>query len=126
MEFEGRILGKPADADDAVRRWKMMRGRSGVLHTGHCVIDNHREVWIARSAATKVRFAQISDDEIAAYVATGEPLAVAGAFTIDGLGAAFISGITGDPHNVVGISVPLLRLMFDELGYSWTDFWVRP
>jgi len=126
LEFEGRILGKPADADDAVRRWKMMRGRSGVLHTGHCVIDNHREVWIARSAATKVRFAQISDDEIAAYVATGEPLAVAGAFTIDGLGAAFISGITGDPHNVVGISVPLLRLMFDELGYSWTDFWVRP
>ncbi len=124
LEFEGRVLGKPDDAADATRRWKMMRGRSGVLHTGHCVIDNHREAWVSRSAATKVRFAYISDEEIAAYVATGEPQRVAGAFTIDGLGSAFVSGITGDPHNVVGISVPLLRLMFDDLGYSWTDFWV--
>jgi septum formation protein len=80
-------------------------------------------VWLGRAAATQVRFAQVSDEEIAAYVATGEPLAVAGAFTIDGLGGAFVSGITGDPHNVVGISVPLLRLMFDELGFEWTEFW---
>ena len=123
LELDGRVLGKPAGADDAVDRWKQMRGRAGVLHTGHCVVDTHREVWLGRSAATQVRFAQVSDEEIEAYVATGEPLQVAGAFTIDGLGGAFVSGITGDPHNVVGISVPLLRLMFDELGFEWTDFW---
>ncbi len=123
LELDGEILGKPAGEEDAVDRWKQMRGRTGVLHTGHCVVDTHREVWLGRAAATQVRFAAVTDDEIAAYVATGEPLAVAGAFTIDGLGGAFVSGLTGDPHNVVGISVPLLRLMFDELGFVWTDFW---
>jgi len=125
LELDGEILGKPRGEADAVERWRRMRGRTGVLHTGHCVIDTQREVWIGRSAATQVRFAQVSDDEIAAYVATGEPLAVAGAFTLDGLGGAFVSGVTGDPHNVVGISVPLLRLMLDELGFVWTDFWAR-
>ena len=123
LALDGQILGKPASEDEAIARWEQMRGRAGVLHTGHCVIDTHREVWIARSAATRVRFAQVTDEEIEAYVRTGEPLEVAGAFTIDGLGGAFVSGITGDPHNVVGISVPLLRLMFDELGFRWTDFW---
>ena len=123
LEFEGEVLGKPADAADATERWRRMRGQSGVLHTGHCVIDTHREVWLGRSAATQVRFAMIDDEEIAAYVATGEPLAVAGAFTLDGRGSAYVSGITGDPHNVVGISVPLLRLMFDELGFVWHEFW---
>jgi septum formation protein len=123
LEFDGEILGKPADAADAVERWQRMRGGSGVLHTGHCLIDTHREVWLARSAATQVRFAPIDDAEIEAYVATGEPLRVAGAFTLDGRGAAYVSGITGDPHNVVGISVPLLRLMFDELGFIWHEFW---
>jgi len=123
LEFDGEILGKPVDAADATDRWQRMRGGSGVLHTGHCLIDTHREVWLARSAATQVRFAHIDDAEIAAYVATGEPLRVAGAFTLDGRGAAYVSGITGDPHNVVGISVPLLRLMFDELGFIWHEFW---
>ncbi|MCW2754130.1 MAG: septum formation protein Maf [Marmoricola sp.] len=123
LEFEGEVLGKPRDAADATARWQRMRGNSGVLHTGHCVIDTHREVWLARSAATQVRFAPISDDEIAAYVGTGEPLRVAGAFTLDGLGSAYVSGITGDPHNVVGISVPLLRVMLDELGFVWHEFW---
>jgi septum formation protein len=123
LEFEGEALGKPADAAEAVARWQQMRGHSGVLHTGHCVIDTHREVWLGRSAATQVRFASLDDDEIEAYVATGEPLAVAGGFTIDGFGSAYVSGITGDPHNVVGISVPLLRLMFDELGFVWHEFW---
>ena len=123
LEFEDEIFGKPADAAEAVDRWKRMRGNSGVLHTGHCVIDTHREVWLARSAATQVRFAKISDHEIDAYVATGEPLRVAGAFTLDGLGSAFVSGITGDPHNVVGISVPLLRTMVGELGFTWSAFW---
>jgi len=125
LEFEGRNYGKPADAADGMDRWRRMRGKAAVLHTGHCVIDTHREVWLSRAAATQVRFAEVSDEEIEAYIATGEPLRVAGAFTIDGLGAAFVSGITGDPHNVVGISVPLLRLMLEELGFLWTDFWRR-
>jgi septum formation protein len=123
LEFQGQVLGKPVDEAEAITRWQLMRGQSGVLHTGHCVIDTHREVWLARSAATQVRFASVSDDEIEAYVATGEPLHVAGAFTIDGLGSAYVSGVSGDPHNVVGISVPLLRLMFDELGFVWHEFW---
>jgi septum formation protein len=125
LALDGEILGKPASEADAVSRWRKMRGRHGVLHTGHCVIDTHREVWLGRSAATQVRFAHVTDEEIEAYVATGEPAAVAGAFTLDGLGGAFVSGVTGDPHNVVGISLPLLRLMLDELGFLWTDFWTR-
>jgi septum formation protein len=125
LALDGEVLGKPAHEAEAIERWKQMRGRAGVLHTGHCVIDTHREVWLARSAATQVRFAHVSDEEIEAYVATGEPLAVAGAFTLDGLGGAFVSGITGDPHNVVGISLPLLRLMLDELGFVWTELWDR-
>ncbi len=125
LALDGQILGKPASEEEAIQRWKQMRGRAGVLHTGHCVIDTHREVWLARSAATQVRFAQVSDEEIETYVATGEPSAVAGAFTLDGLGGAFVSGVTGDPHNVVGISLPLLRLMFEELGFVWTEFWTR-
>jgi len=123
LALDGEIMGKPATEAEAVDRWRAMRGQAGVLHTGHCVIDTHREVWLARSAATQVRFAAISDEEIEAYVATGEPLAVAGGFTLDGIGGAFISGVTGDPHNVVGISLPLLRLMFEELGFVWTEFW---
>jgi septum formation protein len=123
LALDGEIVGKPASEPEAVDRWRAMRGRAGVLHTGHCVIDTHREVWLARSAATQVRFASVSDEEIEAYVATGEPSAVAGGFTLDGLGGAFVSGVTGDPHNVVGISLPLLRLMFEELGFVWTEFW---
>ena len=123
LEIDGEPYGKPGTADAARERLKAMRGRTGILHTGHCLIDTHREVWVGRSAATQVRFAHVDDAEIEAYVATGEPLRVAGAFTLDGLGGAFVSGITGDPHNVVGISVPLLRLMFDELGYVWHEFW---
>jgi septum formation protein len=125
LELDGEVLGKPRDAADAVARWQRMRGHTGVLHTGHCLVDTHREVWLARAAATQVRFADVSDEEIAAYVATGEPLQVAGAFTIDGLGGAFVSGITGDPHNVVGLSLPLLRHMLEELGFRWTDLWVQ-
>lgn len=123
LDLDGEVHGKPKDADEATERWRRMRGKAGVLHTGHTLIDTHREVWLSRTAATQVRFAPITDDEIAAYVATGEPLRVAGAFTLDGLGGAFVSGITGDPHNVVGVSVPLLRLMFDELGFPWQEFW---
>jgi septum formation protein len=125
LELDGEMLGKPLDEADAIARWQRMRGRSGVLHTGHCVIDTHREVWLGRTAATQVRFAAVSDEEIEAYVASGEPLQVAGAFTIDGLGSAYVSGVSGDPHNVVGISVPLLRLMFEELGFVWHEFWAQ-
>ena len=125
LELDGEALGKPVDEAEAIGRWQRMRGRSGVLHTGHCVIDTHREVWLGRTAATQVRFAAVSDEEIEAYVGSGEPLQVAGAFTIDGIGSAYVSGISGDPHNVVGISVPLLRLMFDELGFVWHEFWSR-
>ena len=126
LAFDGEVFGKPTGPADAVDRWRGMRGRSGVLHTGHCLVDrsDHREV--VRSAATVVHFAAVTDAEIEAYVATGEPLQVAGAFTIDGLGGAFVSGIAGDHHNVVGLSLPVLREMLAELGVRWTDLWDRP
>jgi len=128
LELDGSALGKPASAEEAVARWRSMRGRTAVLHTGHTLIevaDSAPARVLDRLASTEVRFGDPSDAEIEAYVGTGEPLRVAGAFTLDGRGAAFVSGITGGPHNVVGISVPLLRLMFDELGFLWTDFWRR-
>ncbi|MER5700747.1 nucleoside triphosphate pyrophosphatase [Micromonospora sp. NPDC002296] len=125
LAFDGEILGKPADAADAVGRWERMRGRSGVLHTGHCLIDVVHETRAEAVASTTVRFAEVSDDEIAAYVATGEPLAVAGAFTIDGLGGAFLDGIDGDPGTVVGLSLPLLRRLLAELDLQITDLWTK-
>jgi septum formation protein len=127
LELHGEALGKPDDAADATRRWRSMRGRSGVLHSGHCLRDTADGRTAAATASTTVHFADLSDDEIDAYVATGEPLHVAGAFTIDGLGGAFVTGIEGDHHNVVGISLPLVRELLGELGHSWTDLWVsRP
>jgi septum formation protein len=123
LAFEGEILGKPADAADATARWRRMRGRSGVLHTGHCVRRGDEE--FLDSASTVVHFADVSDAEIDAYVATGEPLHVAGAFTLDGYGGAFVRGIEGDPHNVVGISLPLLRLLVADVGVEWTSLWAR-
>jgi septum formation protein len=105
-----------------------MRGRSGTLHTGHCLVELRDGVRreVARSARTVVRFADLSDEEVAAYVATGEPLRVAGAFTLDGLGGAFVTGIEGDHHNVVGVSLPLVRELVAELGHRWTDLWPAP
>jgi septum formation protein len=125
LELDGAVHGKPADADEARTRWRAMRGRSGVLHTGHCVVDPAGRR-VARGAATTVHFAALTDAEVDAYVATGEPLHVAGAFTVDGLGGAFVTGIEGDHHNVVGISLPLLREMLAELDIAWTDLWARP
>ena len=122
LAFENGILGKPDGARDAAMRWRRMRGKSGVLYTGHCVRLGGRE--FVETASTVVHFADITDAEIDAYVASGEPMRVAGAFTIDGLGAAFVRGIEGDPHNVVGISVPLLRELVADLGIAWTDLWV--
>ncbi len=125
LELDGAIHGKPADVDEARSRWLLMRGRSGVLHTGHCLVETGTGREVARSADTVVHFAEPSDEEIDAYLATGEPLKVAGAFTLDGLGGAFVRGIEGDPHTVVGIGLPLLRDMFGELGVRWTDLWER-
>lgn len=123
LDLDGVALGKPDDAADAVRRWEQMRGRSGVLRTGHCLRDTATDRVAAATASTTVHFADVSDEEVAAYVATGEPLVVAGAFTVDGLGGAFVTGIEGDHHNVVGVSLPLVRDLVAELGHSWTDLW---
>jgi nucleoside triphosphate pyrophosphatase len=119
LDLDGTALGKPASAEDAIARWKAMRGRSGVLYTGHAL--RHRDQSLVEVAATEVRFADVDDDEIAAYVATGEPLAVAGAFTVDGLGGWFVESISGDHHNVVGLSLPLLRRMLRRLGLGLGD-----
>lgn len=121
LEFDGEAHGKPQDAATAIARLQRMRGKSGVLHTGHCVAYAGREV--VRDAATTVTFGDFDDALIEAYVATGEPLNVAGAFTIDGLGGPFIERIDGDPHNVVGLSLPTLRRMLDELGIRWEHLW---
>jgi len=123
LALDGDILGKPADAADAVRRWRRMRGRSGVLHTGHCLVDLTTGTEVLRPVATTVHFALLDDEEIDAYVATGEPLQVAGAFTVDGLGGAFVTHIEGDHHNVVGLSLPVLRDMFAELAVPWPSLW---
>ncbi len=125
LELEGELHGKPADAGEATARWRRMRGSSGVLHTGHWLIDDREDddggtgATMGAVASTTVHFAKVSDQEIAAYVATGEPLKVAGGFTIDGLGGPFVAGLEGDHHNVVGISLPLLREMLGEINLSW-------
>ncbi|NHC14684.1 Maf family protein [Motilibacter deserti] len=125
LELDGEAHGKPVDAAQARERWQRMRGRSGTLHTGHCVIDTANGREVTRGAATLVRFAEVTDAEIEAYVATGEPLVVAGAFTVDGLGGAFVESLEGDPHNVVGISLPLLRRMLAELDVAWPSLWAK-
>ncbi|PWJ26080.1 septum formation protein [Branchiibius hedensis] len=117
LEFEGEVLGKPADAAQATTRWRRMRGHSGVLHTGHWLILG--DAAVGATVSTTVHFAELDDDEIDFYVATGEPLQVAGAFTIDGIGGAFISGIEGDHHNVIGVSLPALRDLTAQLGIPW-------
>jgi septum formation protein len=128
LELDGTAYGKPASAAEAIDRWRRMRGRSGVLHTGHHVLVRRADQQRAASAvaSTTVHFADLTDAEIAAYVATGEPLEVAGAFTVDGLGGAFVSRIEGDHHNVVGISLPLLRALLAGLGIPWPSLWTGP
>ena len=125
LEFEGRSHGKPGSREAAVERWRRMRGREGLLHTGHFVAVRHGGE-VARSTrvgSTVVRFADLPDDEIEAYAATGEPQRVAGGFTIDGRGGAYVTSVEGDPYNVVGVSLPLFRQMVIDAGVPWQSLW---
>jgi septum formation protein len=123
LDLDGRALGKPASAADAARCWREMSGRTGMLVTGHCVVDAATGRRAAAVAATTVRFGTPSQAEIAAYVASGEPLAVAGAFTLDGRGGWFVDRIDGDHGTVLGVSLPLLRRLLADLGVSVTSLW---
>ena len=121
FEFEGESLGKPGTAENAIARAKRLSGKSGVLHTGHCFIDTDKGMEISDVVSTRVHFAYMSHEEIEGYVATGEPLNVAGGFTLDGMSAPFIAGIEGDVSNVIGLSLPLLRNAINSLGYHWFE-----
>ena len=121
FEFEGQSLGKPGTPEIAFKRAKRVQGNSGLLHTGHCVIDTEKDREISSIVTTKVTFDSMSDEEISDYVASGEPLHVAGGFTLDGFSSPFIPVIEGDYTNVVGISMPFIRKAFARLGYSWPE-----
>ena len=136
LEIDGQMLGKPHTPEVARERIAAMRRTTATLWTGHSAailapLSRQGQEWaierqVTRCASTLVHFGDISDAEIDAYVATGEPLHVAGSFTVDGLGGPFIEGVTGDYHSVVGISLPLLRAMASELGVFWPDLWDTP
>lgn len=121
FEFDGASLGKPGTPEIAIERASRVRGHSGLLHTGHCIIDTTKDKEISSIVTTKVTFDDMTDAEIADYVASGEPLHVAGGFTLDGFSSPFIPSIEGDYTNVVGISMPFLRKAFGQLGYSWPE-----
>ena len=121
FEFDSQSLGKPATPEIAIERASRVRGNSGLLHTGHCIIDTTKDKEISSIVTTKVTFDNMTDAEIADYVATGEPLHVAGGFTLDGFSSPFIPSIEGDYTNVVGISMPFVRKVFEQLGYSWPE-----
>ncbi len=123
LYLKGEILGKPANALEAEQRLRQMRGEVGELYTGHALIDTKQNRRLVHYAVTRVFFAKPSDEEIRAYVATGEPLKCAGCFAIDGRGSLFVERIEGCPANVIGLSLPLLRRMIQELGYSLTEVW---
>ncbi|MDP9496264.1 MAG: Maf family nucleotide pyrophosphatase [Actinomycetota bacterium] len=126
LELDGAALGKPASGAEARERWRRMRGRTGTLLTGHCVVDVPSGREVSGVAATQVRFGTPSDAEVDAYVASGEPLHVAGAFTLDGRSAPYVEGIDGDPGNVIGLSLPLLRRLLAELGVAVHELWRAP
>ncbi len=123
FEINGKVRGKPHTPDNARERLYEMQGNMGILHTGHCLIDTKTGKTISQTAATEVYISKMNSTEIESYIATNEPLHVAGSFTIDGLGGSFVEKIVGDPHSVVGLSLPLLRQMLNQLGYSITEFW---
>ena len=126
LEISGQVVGKPTDAADARERWRLMSGGTGTLRTGHFLVRTADGAIAEGVSSATIRFGSPSQAEIEAYVASGEPLWCAGAFTIDGLGGAFIEGIDGDPHGVVGISLPLLRRLLADLDVVWTELWAPP
>jgi septum formation protein len=126
LDLDGKAFGKPASARDAAGLWRRLSGRQATLYTGHCLIDAGRGRWVRDVADTVVRFGTPSEAEVAAYVASGEPLTLAGGFSIDGRAAPFVEGIDGDPGNVIGLSLPLLRRMLADLGVAITDLWRQP
>ena len=129
LHIDGELVGKPKDVDTARARWRSMAGRRGELVTGHAVlrvVDGEIDRVAEGHAVTVVRFGTPTDAELEAYLGTGEPLAVAGAFTLDGLGGWFVDGIDGDPSNVVGISLPLVRRLLAGVGVSPVDLWEHP
>lgn len=119
FEVDGVRLGKPPSPEEALRRWQRMRGRSGTLHTGHWLIDMAAGTAIGETVSTVVDMVDAPDEEIAAYIATGEPLLVAGGFTLDDLGAPYVAGVHGDPGNVIGVSLPAVRRLALALGRGW-------
>ncbi len=121
LDLDGAALGKPGSPGAAAQRWRALRGRTGTLWTGHHLIDTATGRTATREAGTTVRFADVRDEEIEAYCATGEPSVVAGAFTVDGLGGWFVESVDGDHHNVVGVSLPAVRAMLHELDRSLAD-----
>lgn len=123
LTLNGEIYGKPADRADAIARWHQMRGQTGELYTGHALIDQYQNQTVVRCQITRVKFSQVSDHQIEAYVNTGEPLACAGCFALDGKGGLFVEEIQGCHSNVIGLSLPLLRQMLADLNYDVTEFW---
>jgi septum formation protein len=121
FEFEGANLGKPLTRDAAIARAKSMRGKSGYLHTGHSVIDTAQNIEVSDISTSQVSFVEMTDREIEDYVDSGEPLQVAGGFTLDGRSAPFISHIDGDPSGIIGLSLPTLRKIMINLGLEWGD-----
>jgi len=121
FEFNGKSLGKPGNRENAIARCKELSGKSGYLHTGHCLIDLKKGIELSERSTAKVQFAQMTEAEIIDNVDSGEPLNVAGGFTLDGLSAPFITNIEGDPSGIIGLSLPLLRKMIISLGYSWPE-----
>ena len=121
FEFNGKSFGKPLTPELAIARCKELRGNFGYLHTGHCIIDTKAGIEISDISTSKVFFSDMTDGEIADYVASGEPLNVAGGFTLDGLSAPFISRIEGDPSGIIGLSLPLLRKAVNSLGLTWSS-----
>jgi len=121
FEFNGENLGKPLTRDAAIARAKLMRGKSGYLHTGHSVIDTAQDIEVSDISTSKVTFVDMTDREIEEYVDSGEPLQVAGGFTLDGRSAPFISHINGDPSGIIGLSLPTLRKIMINLGLEWGD-----
>lgn len=124
LSFGGEVLGKAAAAQEVRDRWAAMSGRTGVLVTGHAVVDVATGRAEEATVATAIRFGRPDADELEAYIASGEPLAVAGSCTIDGLGGPFIDGIDGDHTNVIGLALPTLRTLLRRLDVRWTDLWV--